>query len=174
MVRLVGVQERFEVPVFVKSAKSYSDRILLVFREVTAAFYRDDMVRMELKCLILENGLDSPHPEISQVEKRALIQDFYRRCREDDLDTEAVKQRFLTDPLLNALQVKYGYAITCHKAQGGEWDAVVLDVPVNVGDDVRWLYTAVTRARGEVRLLNAAFLPGKVRKAGVDAGVVLC
>ena len=174
VVRLVGVQERFEVPVFVKSAKNYSDRILLVFRKVTVAFYRHDMVRMETNCLILENGLDSPQSGISQVEKRALVQDFYRRCREDDLDAGAVKQRFLTDPFLNALQVKYGYAITCHKAQGGEWDAVVLDVPVNVGNDVRWLYTAVTRARGEVRLLNAAFLPGKVRKAGVDAGVVLC
>lgn len=170
VVRLVGVQNRIEVPVFVKRTSNSSDRILLVFRKVRVAYYRDDMVRMETNCLILENGLDSPQAGISQLEKRALIQDFYRRCRKDNLDAEAVKQRFLTDEFLNALQVKYGYAITCHKAQGGEWDTVVLDVPTNAWSDPRWLYTAVTRARGEVRLLNAANLPGKVRQLTLQAG----
>jgi ATP-dependent exoDNAse (exonuclease V) alpha subunit len=53
------------------------------------------------------------------------------------------------DPYYNALQVRYGYAMTCHKAQGGEWQQVVTDLKSVSRDSEygkRWLYTAVTRA----------------------------
>jgi exodeoxyribonuclease-5 len=63
------------------------------------------------------------------------------------------------DPFFNALQVKYAYAITCHKAQGGQWKAVYVDqgfVPKERIDleYLRWLYTAVTRATDELYLVN--------------------
>ena len=63
------------------------------------------------------------------------------------------------DPWLNALQVRYAYAQTCHKAQGGQWDYVFLDagyMPQDVPsvDMSRWLYTAITRARKHLYLIN--------------------
>lgn len=62
-------------------------------------------------------------------------------------------------PFWNALQLKYAYAVTCHKAQGGQWRNVVVDLgyvpPEETGPEFfRWLYTAVTRATGRLYLLN--------------------
>lgn len=68
---------------------------------------------------------------------------------------EALKQ----DPYLNALQVKFAYAMTCHKAQGGQWDAVFVDQGYLRDDSIdkdyiRWLYTAVTRATNQLFFVN--------------------
>jgi exodeoxyribonuclease-5 len=63
------------------------------------------------------------------------------------------------NPYYNALQIKFAYAITCHKAQGGQWDAVfvdqgyVTDEMINM-DFLRWFYTALTRATTELFLVN--------------------
>lgn len=71
-----------------------------------------------------------------------------------------VRRVLRTDPYVNALQVKYGYAVTCHKAQGGQWSDVFVDIGglgVLPGGDLelhRWLYTAVTRARRRLHLVN--------------------
>jgi exodeoxyribonuclease-5 len=63
------------------------------------------------------------------------------------------------DPYLNALQVKFAYALTCHKSQGGQWKAVFVDqgyLTEEMVDKeyVRWLYTAITRATDELFLVN--------------------
>jgi exodeoxyribonuclease-5 len=63
------------------------------------------------------------------------------------------------DPYYNALQLRYANAITCHKAQGGQWQAVFLDYPFRKGiqptsEDLRWLYTAFTRATRHLYLVN--------------------
>lgn len=63
------------------------------------------------------------------------------------------------NPYFNALQVKFSYAITCHKSQGGQWDAVFVEKPY-LPDDIidegylRWLYTAITRAKERVYLVG--------------------
>jgi exodeoxyribonuclease V len=62
-------------------------------------------------------------------------------------------------PYYNAVQAKFAYALTCHKTQGGQWDAVFIDhgyLTSEMIDSnfVRWLYTAVTRATKEVYLVN--------------------
>ncbi len=62
-------------------------------------------------------------------------------------------------PYWNALQVKYAYAVTCHKAQGGQWKNVIVDLSYvppeqQAHDFYRWLYTAITRARSNLYLLN--------------------
>jgi exodeoxyribonuclease-5 len=70
------------------------------------------------------------------------------------------------NPYYNALQVKFAYALTCHKTQGGQWHTVIVDQgflgenPVD-RDYLRWLYTAFTRATDRVYLLNfdARFFP---------------
>jgi exodeoxyribonuclease-5 len=68
----------------------------------------------------------------------------------------------LKNPYFNALQVKYAYAVTCHKAQGGQWASVFVDQGYleaeNINEDYRkWLYTAITRATDKLFLVN--FLP---------------
>ena len=70
-----------------------------------------------------------------------------------------IKEALQNDVYLNALQIKFAYALTCHKSQGGQWKVVFVDegkrndAEVNI-DHVRWLYTAVTRAEKEVFLIN--------------------
>ena len=67
------------------------------------------------------------------------------------------------DPYLNALQVKYAYAVTCHKAQGGQWKHVYIDAGGIAPEATlepefyRWLYTAVTRATGHITLIDPSF-----------------
>ena len=67
---------------------------------------------------------------------------------------EAVRE----DPYYNALQVKYAEAITAHKSQGGQWKCVFIDCPFwqseQTLDDLKWLYTALTRAVEQVYLVN--------------------
>lgn len=77
-----------------------------------------------------------------------------------DLPTKAERKKAVReDPFYNALQVKFAYAVTCHKAQGGQWPAVFVDqgyMTEEMLDNgyLRWLYTAVTRATEELYLLN--------------------
>ena len=68
-------------------------------------------------------------------------------------------KKMKTDPHYNVLQVKYAYAVTCHKAQGGQWMNVFLDIGYiteeMLGEDFyRWLYTAFTRATHRLYLVN--------------------
>ena len=68
-------------------------------------------------------------------------------------------QQIKRNPYFNALQVKYGYAVTCHKAQGGEWKNVFIDLsyinPKHMGDNFyRWLYTSITRSTKMLYLVN--------------------
>jgi exodeoxyribonuclease-5 len=65
-----------------------------------------------------------------------------------------------TDPYYNALRVKYAYTVTCHKAQGGQWESVYVDLgfrpdeAATTPDFYRWLYTAITRARRRLTLIS--------------------
>lgn len=86
---------------------------------------------------------------------------LYQAVREDYKEITANYKKFLAikkDPFFNALQVKYSYAITCHKSQGGQWDRVFVEQPflkegVNK-EYLRWLYTAMTRAKNQLYLLG--------------------
>lgn len=65
----------------------------------------------------------------------------------------------MKDPFYNALQVKFAYAVTCHKSQGGQWPAVIVDQGYLTEEMIdsnllRWFYTAFTRAQQELYLLN--------------------
>ncbi|MCH5224204.1 MAG: AAA family ATPase [Muribaculaceae bacterium] len=68
----------------------------------------------------------------------------------------------ISNPYYNALQVKYGYCVTCHKAQGGQWKHVYIDMggisqDAEPSDFYRWLYTAITRATEKIFFLNPSF-----------------
>lgn len=130
----------------------------LSFRGLTVIFRDGDGSIIETDCMVLENLLDSPHREITPLEQRALLVDF--RKRHPDLHPKSAEFRraIRTDSYFNALQVKYGYAMTCHKAQGGEWNTVVVDFESNAGNRnasfFRWAYTAITRAAKKLVVVN--------------------
>ena len=84
----------------------------------------------------------------------------------DVVNRRQMATKIATDPYYNALQVKFAYAVTCHKSQGGQWRSVFLDQGyftdemLNL-DYLRWLYTAFTRASEHLYLVNMAkqFIP---------------
>lgn len=111
-----------------------------------------------LDCKIILNTLHSESPSLTSDESRRL----YDAVAEDyaDLPTRAERHKAVrSNPYYNALQVKFAYALTCHKTQGGQWDTVIVeqgyltDEMLNK-EYLRWLYTAITRATGKVYLLN--------------------
>ena len=125
--------------------------------------FRDAKIRHEsgiiLSIKIISNLLDSPSPNISELESKALFSEFV--SRHQHLRRKECRDQFLAalhrDPYFNAIQVKYGYAITCHKAQGGEWDNVIVDFTGRSGLDtesLRWAYTAITRATHHLMIAN--------------------
>lgn len=112
----------------------------------------------EHKCKLLTKPLlNSDKGALTIVEIKALYIDFCIRHSGLKNGSTEFKNAILTDPYINALKVKYGYAITCHKSQGGEWKNVAVDffgISVNQ-DKIRWIYTAITRASEKLYMLNA-------------------
>ncbi|ELR71826.1 RecD-like DNA helicase [Fulvivirga imtechensis AK7] len=107
---------------------------------------------------VILDTLYTETPALSEEQNKQLYESVVEDYK--DLDTvKARKEAIKKDPYLNALQVKFAYALTCHKSQGGQWDAVFVDQGY-LKDDmvdkeyVRWLYTAVTRATNQLFLVN--------------------
>lgn len=112
-----------------------------------------------LSVKILLETLTSDSPALTQEEAARL----YRAVEEDYMDIPNKRDRYKAmrqNPYFNALQVKFGYALTCHKTQGGQWPTVFLDAPYIKEDeslqvsDLRWFYTAVTRAQKQLYFVN--------------------
>ena len=112
----------------------------------------------ELSCKILLDTITSESPSLTREESQRLL----REVEQDYLD---IKSRIIRlkeireNPHFNAVQVKFAYAITCHKAQGGQWKAVFVDRALfgdepMTADMLRWLYTAFTRATEQLYLVN--------------------
>lgn len=107
---------------------------------------------------VVLDTLYSPLASMSTEQYRSL----YQQVSEDYADVANKSERvelIKKDPYLSALQVKFAYALTCHKSQGGQWDAVFVDqgylTDENINEEfIRWLYTALTRAKKEVFLVN--------------------
>lgn len=113
-------------------------------------------VELELKIL-----LDTLHSETTGLSKEKNAELFYNVLEDySDLRSNSEKmKRMKIDPFYNAVQIKYGYAITCHKAQGGEWKNVFLDIGYITEEHLgvnfyRWLYTAITRATKQLYFIN--------------------
>lgn len=112
-----------------------------------------------LSVKILLETLTSDSPALTQDEADRL----YRAVEEDYMDIPNKRDRYKAmrqNPYFNALQVKFGYALTCHKTQGGQWPTVFIDAPfIPDGEtlqtsDLRWFYTAVTRAQQQLYFVN--------------------
>ena len=125
------------------------------FADVIARFQDYDL-EVDLKILLDTLQTDTPAlpKELNDKLFYAVLEDYA------DIPTKAGKiKKMKTDPHYNVLQVKYAYAVTCHKAQGGQWNSVFLDIGYvteeMLGEEFyRWLYTAITRAAEHLFLVN--------------------
>lgn len=113
----------------------------------------------ELDVRVIMDSLVAEAPALDKSSQERLyldvMQDYAPYCR----SKKELYEKLRVDPWLNALQVKYGYAFTCHKAQGGQWKEVFLDQGYVSEDRMgldyyRWLYTAMTRATEKMYLIN--------------------
>ncbi|WP_458791614.1 ATP-dependent DNA helicase [Yoonia sp. MH D7] len=109
---------------------------------------------------ILDGFLHGPDGTPDSDTLRALYVDFATRHK--DIDRRRNPDEYLqvlkSDPYFNALRLKFGYSVTCHKAQGGEWSHVFVKAPRRGDprnrDNFRWLYTAMTRASGKLYMVD--------------------
>ncbi|XWW47044.1 AAA family ATPase [Fibrella sp. USSR17] len=151
-----------------------------VFRwlKVEVMFKSDDNQIQKVETWLLENFLLSDHSRLDSVESQALYVDFVIRYSAGKKyspgfsKTPEFKEALRSDPFFNALMVKYGYAVTCHKAQGSEWPHVFVCFDYSKTpsfdpfDDeqtakeltnsqfYRWAYTAITRSSGRLFAIN--------------------
>jgi len=117
-----------------------------------------DYKHLEIDVKIVLDALHTDTAAFSKEEQEA----FYNKVMEDYQDEKSRRKQYelvKENPYYNALQVKYAYAMTCHKSQGGQWKAIFVDqgyVPEeHLGKGYfRWLYTALTRATDRVYLVN--------------------
>ncbi|MBM3160146.1 MAG: AAA family ATPase [Bacteroidetes bacterium] len=124
----------------------------------------------DISCLIHYDLLNSVNRDLSIDEMKAVYINFLIRFNEKQkerkekglnsykIGSEEFKNALKSDPFFNALKIKYGYSITCHKSQGGEWEKVFVDYSGRVSlktEPLKWCYTATTRARESVICLNA-------------------
>ncbi len=112
----------------------------------------------ELDVMLWINTIDSEGPAMPSEAWNELYKGVLETYSHIE-DKEERKKAINSDPFYNALQVKFAYAVTCHKAQGGQWPVVFVDQGYVTEEmlDVeylRWLYTAVTRASVQLYLLN--------------------
>lgn len=128
------------------------------FADVSLEFA--DMDEAEtITCRVLLDTLHADTPNLSQEDHALLYQRIMEDYASQSDDPKEIQALIKADPYYNALQIKFSMAITCHKAQGGQWRAVFVDQGYLADENVdreflRWLYTAVTRATQELYLVN--------------------
>lgn len=155
--------------VVVKRVRNERELYGFTFADVEITFPDDD--DKELECTVLLDTLQTEAPALTSEQQSILYNKVYEDY--DEINTakegerpvwkKATKAERLKamkkDKYYNALQIKYAYAVTCHKAQGGQWKNVFIDQGFMTEDMLgpdyfRWLYTAITRATGCVYFVN--------------------
>ena len=157
----------------VRKVKMGEEEVELLFRDVVIEFEG-----CKHRGLLLETLLLSKERALTKIERKALYKDFMIRHSKEIAEAakeskkkrhEKITELLLKDIYINALQVKYGYAITCHKSQGSEWDTVFLDCNLKRGfknrETFQWFYTGVTRSSNQLYLVD---MP---RNLAMDSGI---
>ena len=133
----------------------YEERYGLHFAEARISF--PDYDDQEIVAKVILDTLESESASLTYEQSNML----YQGVNEDYAHITTKKKRYEAvreDKYYNALQLKYANAVTCHKSQGGQWKCVFIDNPFwqedLVVDDLKWLYTAITRATEKVYLVN--------------------
>lgn len=112
----------------------------------------------EMTCTVIKDTLLSESPSLTYDQQQHLFEEIMKEFEYIPLKADRMKA-LKNAPYYNALQIKYAYASTCHKAQGGQWEHVYVEQGFLTEDMVnqdyyRWLYTALTRATDKVFLVN--------------------
>ena len=140
-----------------RKIKHFEDMYGFRFADVELSF-TDYPDAPNLEAKILLDTLNSNSPSLTEEENKRL----FSAIEEDYMDIPNRRDRYKEmkkNPWFNALQVKFAYALTCHKTQGGQWNTVFIDSSLNLKEtleveDLRWLYTALTRAQEKVYFVN--------------------
>jgi len=132
--------------------------VSLLFKDVIIGFKDLDGVAHFFQAKIIEDLLYNKEPALSSDQNKALYLDFCLRNPQLKRKSMEFKHALKTDPYFNALRLKFGYAITCHKAQGSEWNNVFVKCKSHqsqlTADYFRWFYTAITRTAKILYLLD--------------------
>ena len=135
----------------------------LTFRQVTV---KELFTQNTYKSLMIEEIVNQSRLNLDSAQQQALFIDFIIRMREKGItqkDSNAFYYAMMHDSYLNALRCVYGYAITCHKSQGGEWEDVYVHVPRNITlnptkETYQWIYTSMTRAKKTLHMVDDFFI----------------
>ena len=140
--------------------------VKLTFQKATIQYF-DNSGKINEKEIVLNLSiLNSNDRALNRLTRRAMYVDLLIRLNKKSLNKDD-----FSDPEFSSLVVKYGYSIVCHKAQGGEWNNVMIDFSThdtlnkNTEDYFRWCYTAITRARQKNFFINT---PESVNKEEID------
>lgn len=141
----------------IRKIKHFDEMYGFRFADVELGFI-DYPEQPNIEAKILLDTLNSNSPSLTEDENRRL----HEVVEDDYMDIPNRSQRYKEmkkNPWLNALQVKFAYALTCHKTQGGQWNTVFIDSSFNLKEtldveDLRWIYTALTRAQAKVYFVN--------------------
>lgn len=128
--------------------------------DITIKFVDFPNLEIEVKAILDTLTVDTPSMDNNYYKDlyQQLLIDY-----QDVVDSKKRHEKILADPYFNAVQIKFAYALTCHKAQGGQWKTVFIDhgwlkteemTPENKYEFLRWLYTAITRATEKLYLAN--------------------
>lgn len=150
----VGETTHQSAPVYIQNGGTKEKKIIsLDFARIKTM----DGFGNECSCFLLLDLLNNGCASISIDQQRALYINFCMRNPQLKPGTEEFHKALKGDPYFNCLKAKYGYAVTGHKCQGGEWSKVYVDYHGRTGmsnDCLRWAYTATTRARNTLYVTN--------------------
>ena len=114
---------------------------------------------------LIEDIVYGQQTNLLQNQQQRLFMDYYYRMKDKGIkqSSKLFRENMLKDEYLNALRAVYGYVLTCHKSQGGEWKNVYLDIPRNAAFNpdattYQWLYTAMTRASDTLYITNDFYI----------------
>lgn len=139
----------------VKRIRKYEDRYGFRFADMVLKFSDYDL---EIESKVMMDVLHLDTPALPSEKNKELFQNILA----DYLDIKIRRKQYESvkkNPYFNALQIKFAYAVTCHKAQGGQWERVFIDQGMFNRNEItidylRWFYTALTRSTDRVYLVN--------------------
>lgn len=159
--RIIGTTEEHRVKLKKKNlitGKIDEKIITLSFIEVMLKFENSEGREVSFVTYLFENHLYHSQRETAIEEQKGLYIDFCQRNPGLKTGTQPFKDALLSDPYFNSMRIKYGYAITCHKAQGSAWKNVFVLCRGKRSDlnkdYFRWIYTAITRASENLYLVE--------------------
>ena len=150
----VGGVSSLSAPVYVQEGAQKEKRIItMTFQHVTVIDGEGNQAQVQLSLDLLNDSSAS----LSVDQQKMLYINFCMRNPDLSPKSEEFMNKLQKDPYFNCLRAKYGYAVTGHKCQGGEWKKAFVDYNGRTGlsdDCLRWVYTATTRARETLYITN--------------------